>query len=138
LNGFNNQSSYQWTIAASSAGVLNFNGSAFAIDSSSFANDLAGGSFSVAVAGNALVLRFTPAMPPTLTNSGLLGNGTFNLSGTGGPNQFYVLLAAPDLTLPVGWAPVATNAADNDGVFNFTDQQATNYQQRYYHIRMGQ
>jgi hypothetical protein len=33
---------------------------------------------------------------------------------------------------PVVWTPVSTNTADINGLWQFTDTQATNYTQRFY------
>ena len=56
------------------------------------------------------------------------------LTGTGTPGQPYVLLTASNLTPTVAWKPIATNTADSGGVLNFSDPQATNYSQRFYHV----
>jgi len=37
-----------------------------------------------------------------------------------------------NLTPPVVWLPVSTNTADINGLWQFTDAQATNYQQQFY------
>jgi hypothetical protein len=58
----------------------------------------------------------------------------FVLSGTGIANQVWVISAASNLNLPVSWVPLATNAADGNGVFSFTDSQATNCPQRFYRV----
>jgi hypothetical protein len=39
---------------------------------------------------------------------------------------------------PVVWLPLQTNTADANGVFNFTDAQATNFQQRFYQLQPAQ
>jgi hypothetical protein len=73
--------------------------------------------------------------PPAISNSGVQSNGSFTLGGSGGAGQIYVLLTASNLAAPMDWAPVATNTADVNGAFSFSDLEATNYQQRFYRIR---
>jgi hypothetical protein len=62
-------------------------------------------------------------------------NGGFIVSGTAAVGQVCVLLTASNLAPPVIWTPLATNVADSNGVFNFTDLAATNYQQQFYRIK---
>jgi hypothetical protein len=64
---WNYASNYTWTIATTTHGVLNFDASHFAVDTTSFTNDLAGGIFSVALSGDgkSVNLVFTPNRPPT-------------------------------------------------------------------------
>jgi hypothetical protein len=73
--------------------------------------------------------------PPVISSFGTLSNGSFALGGIGGAGQSYVLLTASNLALPIVWTPLATNTADVNGAFSFSDLQATNYQQRFYRIR---
>ena len=61
---FNNDSSYVWTIATTTRGVLEFDPAKIAVDTSTFSNDLAGGTFSVATNGGAITLVFTPNHAP--------------------------------------------------------------------------
>ena len=136
LNGFNNQSNYQWTIATATGGLLNFNPAAFTIDASGFGNPLAGGTFSLSQAGNALVLNFQPYPPPAplITGNTSLPGGGFALSGTGIANQVWIFSAASNLIPPVAWTPLATNTANGAGFFQFVDDLATNYPQRFYRL----
>jgi hypothetical protein len=46
-------------------GILGFDPAAFAIDTTGFQNNLAGGSFSIGKSGNDLLLNFTPVPEPT-------------------------------------------------------------------------
>ena len=73
---------------------------------------------------------------PVIASFTLLANGSFNLGGTGAVNQAYVLLASSNLVPPVVWAAVATNTADSNGAFTFTELGSTNYRQRFYEILM--
>jgi hypothetical protein len=56
------------------------------------------------------------------------------VGGIGAAGQTYVLLATSDLASPVVWTPIATNTADANGTFSFSDPQATNYQHRFYRV----
>jgi VCBS repeat-containing protein len=61
---FNNNSNYIWTIATTTDGVLDFNPTNILVNSASFSNDLAGGTFSVTTNGNDVTLVFTPNHAP--------------------------------------------------------------------------
>ena len=63
LGDFDPSQSYRFTLATA-AGINGFDVNEFAVDSSGFRNDLAGGSFSVVQDGNNLVLQFTPVPEP--------------------------------------------------------------------------
>jgi autotransporter-associated beta strand protein len=139
LAGFNNQSNYQWTVAATTSGIQNFNPAAFAIDTTGFSNALSGGVFSLAQSGNALVLNFTSAAslsptPASVTNAAILPGGAFAVSGSGAPGQSYVLQATTNLVAPVNWVRLLTNQADGNGVLQFLDTQATNWPARFYRV----
>jgi hypothetical protein len=73
-------------------------------------------------------------VPPLISGCGVLSNGSFSLGGTGAVGQTCILLGASNLASPTLWTPVATNTAGANGVFSLSDQQATNYQQRFYRI----
>lgn len=62
----------------------------------------------------------------------LEGNGSVTLSFVGVPDYTYLVEATLDLTPPVVWTPVSTNTADINGLWQFTDTQATNYTQQFY------
>ena len=74
------------------------------------------------------------ALPLILTNVAMLPGGGFSLSGTGAVGQVYILLAASNLNPPAAWTPLATNGADGNGAFQFTDSQAANFPQRFYRV----
>jgi hypothetical protein len=63
---FNNNSNFTWTIATTTRGVLDFDSAKFAVNTSGFTNDLAGGTFSVTTNGNNVVLVFNPNHAPTV------------------------------------------------------------------------
>ena len=78
--------------------------------------------------------NFVMLAPPVITNLNLTaGQTAFTLSGTGAANQVYMLLSATNLP-PLVWTPVATNTADTNGVFIFSDLDTTNYNQRFYRV----
>jgi VCBS repeat-containing protein len=64
---FTNDQSYSFTIATATRGVIGFTTNKFAVDTSSFSNDLAGGTFYVALSAdsNSVLLLFTNNHAPT-------------------------------------------------------------------------
>ena len=62
--GFSKFTDYAWTNATTTGGILNFAANKVALDTSSFSNDFSGGSFSVGVSGNSLVIQYTRALLP--------------------------------------------------------------------------
>ena len=64
LTDFDASKSYRFVLATS-AGIVGFNPSEFAVDTSGFANNLDGGNFSVVQDGNNLDLLFTPVPEPS-------------------------------------------------------------------------
>jgi autotransporter-associated beta strand protein len=75
-----------------------------------------------------------PVVPVIAAGTVAFTGGGFTLGGTGGAGQAYVLLGATNLVSPV-WTPIATNVADTNGVFQFTDPGATNTLQQFYRLR---
>ena len=135
LANFTKFTNYSWTIATASGGIANFATNNFAVDTSAFANDFTGGGFAVGVSGNSLVLKYlaAPLVYPQFTSLASTANGGMSLSGVGGAGQAYVLMGTTNLA-PPGWLSLATNIADTNGLFQFTDSQATNYSTRFYRI----
>jgi hypothetical protein len=72
--------------------------------------------------------------PPTNSVAGtvLNGNGTVTLNFVGVANYTYQVDATTNLAPPVVWTTVSTNVADINGLWQFTDMQATNYPNRFY------
>lgn len=70
---FNYSSNYTWSIITTTLGVTGFDPAAFLIDTTQFANDLAGGTFSLALSAdsNAVNLVFTPNHAPTASTLSL-------------------------------------------------------------------
>ena len=82
----------------------------------------------------ASVINVVVGPPPTNSIAGTVvnGNGSVTLSFVGVPDYTYLVEATLDLMPPVVWTPVSTNTADINGLWQFTDTQATNYTQRFY------
>ena len=130
---------YQWL--KSGANIGGANGTSYNVASVS-ANDAGG--YSVVVTNpygstTSTVATLTVNIPPTnpppaITGVAMLPDGNLTLSGTGAVSQPYVLLAASNLVPAITWTPRATNAANGNGVFQFLDDQATNFLQRFYRI----
>jgi autotransporter-associated beta strand protein len=135
LAGFNPSTAYSWVIATTTDGIFNLAPDKLAVDASGLGVNLAGGRFSVLSQGNNLVLMFSPYVPTVITGF-TMANGAFSLSGTGMVSQLYILQAATNLTSPVVWTPLATNAADPVGNFSFVDATATNSASRFYRVTL--
>ncbi|MEO6740616.1 MAG: PEP-CTERM sorting domain-containing protein [Chthoniobacteraceae bacterium] len=65
LSDFDSSLPYGFTLATTATGISGFAANEFAVDASGFANNLRGGTFSVAQQGNSLMLNFTPVPEPT-------------------------------------------------------------------------
>ena len=74
------------------------------------------------------------AVPPVITSTGPSIAGAFQLNGTGPRGSTYHVLASTDLPQPIAAWSVLTNASFAGGVFNFTDNQASGFSQRFYRI----
>lgn len=74
------------------------------------------------------------AVPPVITSTGPSIAGAFQLNGTGPRGSAYHVLASTDLAQPIAAWSVLTNASFAGGVFNFTDNQASGFPQRFYRI----
>jgi hypothetical protein len=81
------------------------------------------------------IISVTVVGPPIFTSFNLTSGGNaFSLGGTGASDQAYVLQTATNLASPVAWISISTNTADMNGIFNFTDTQVTNFNQRFYRV----
>jgi hypothetical protein len=77
---FNSGVAYTWTLATATGGITGFDPSRFTLDTSDFANGLAGGSFSLSQSGNDLLLHFTPVPEPSTYALLALGLGAVALA----------------------------------------------------------
>jgi hypothetical protein len=84
---------------------------------------------------SAVVTLTVDLIPPSINNVAIIPGGGFNLNFTGTPGYSYVLEVTTDLSSSANWLPVATNKLGADGVWQFSDTQAANYQHRFYRIR---
>jgi len=127
---------------ALTGGISSTNGATVSHDSTSVyytnANDVAdqidytvGDGFGGTTAG---MINVLVGAPPTNSIAGTVvnGNGTATLNFVGVPGYTYQLDVTMDLTPPVVWTTISTNTADINGLWQFTDDQATNYPNRYY------
>lgn len=83
-----------------------------------------------------LVSTQSPATPPAITGAAAGPGSGFTLSLTSTPGISYILEAATNLASPVNWLPVTTNFADTNGVWDYTDVQATNFNSRFYRLKL--
>jgi autotransporter-associated beta strand protein len=72
------------------------------------------------------------SIPVTISGTALLANGTVQMNFTGVPGYNYVIEGTTSLSPPISWTSLGTNTADINGVFNFIDLGATNFNGRYY------
>jgi autotransporter-associated beta strand protein len=77
-------------------------------------------------------LRIGP-LPPNITSITAAGGGNWQLSGTGEEGFGYRVLAATNLTLPLGSWWVLGSGTISGGTYSFTDTTATN-EQRFYRV----
>ncbi len=74
---------------------------------------------------------------PSIIGASTTPGGGFNLSLAGAPGYTYILEAENDLSSLSNWLSIATNTIGTNGVWQFTDPQATNFSQRFYRLRLG-
>jgi autotransporter-associated beta strand protein len=128
---FNTGSNYTWVVATASGGILNFDATAFAIDTSAFSNAFYG-AFSVAVQGNNVVVNYTAAAPPpVIVSSGPLSGTSFPLTFSGPSGQSYQVLTSTNVALPVAGWTVLTGGTFGTIPVTYTDTSATNANQFY-------
>ena len=75
---------------------------------------------------------------PSIIGLGNGANGGVTLSLSGAPGHTYVLEATSNLLSPGGWLPLFTNTLGTNGVWSFTDTQATNYPIQFYRLMLAQ
>lgn len=138
VTNFNAGANYAWTFATAAGGIANFSADSFAVDTSLFQNNAAGGVFSVQTNGNSLQLVFSSRpTPPVFTNVETAGNNLV-LSGAGGiPGGNYYVLSSTNLAIPLSnWLVLSTNAFDASGNFNFTNTPAPGAPPGFYLLKL--
>jgi T5SS/PEP-CTERM-associated repeat protein len=74
--------------------------------------------------------------PPHLFAAGILANGSFQFGFANAPNGNFTVLATTNVALPLtDWTVLGAVTEISPGQFQFSDPQATNNLQRYYHVR---
>jgi uncharacterized repeat protein (TIGR01451 family) len=63
-------------------------------------------------------------------------NGNLTLRLGGAPGDVYVLETTTNLVSSLSWQPIATNTLGTNGVWQFTDGQATNFNHRFYRLKL--
>jgi hypothetical protein len=74
----------------------------------------------------------TPPPVPVLFEVKTLGDGAFQLAYTNNSGQTYTVHAATDFS---DWSPIGVATQSSAGLYQFTDNAATNYPQRFYQLR---
>ena len=78
------------------------------------------------------ILIQTEPPPPVLGHIAPAGPSSFNLTGSGAPNEPYYVFASTNVALPlIDWWLIGTTNSDAGGLIRYLDHQATN-DQRYY------
>jgi hypothetical protein len=91
-----------------------------------------GGSSTSAVATLTVTLQSVAVDLFILTNS----PDGLSVGFTGPAGSTVVLEAASNLAPPIGWLPMITNTLDVSGASEFTDVSVTNFQQRFYRLKL--
>jgi autotransporter-associated beta strand protein len=133
---FGTDSSQSWVIATAAGGITNFSANKFTVDTSGFANDLAGGSFSVATNGNDLLLVFASQPAPPEFGSVAVNGTSLVVGGIGGvTGGDYYVLTTTNLMLPLAqWTRALTNQFSTGGSFLFTNDFDPNGPQVFYRL----
>ena len=141
ISGFDSSKSQSWTFVTTGAGITNFNASKFRVDTTAFANPLAG-NFAVAASGNSLVLVYTPGpmitTPPAVSAVQRQTDGNFGLTlagAAGSAGATFTVRASTNINLtPLSaWTVIGTGTL-GAGPTLFQDLNSTNYPMRFYLI----
>lgn len=89
--------------------------------------------------GNDVVLTRVPFVAPNISGIVAATAERMQITGQGTPGAFYVLEATPHLNAPIPWTPIATNAANGAGVYEFSEAYTDNgnllHPQRFFRVR---
>jgi hypothetical protein len=91
--------------------------------------------YGVATTGTVMVTIQPASNGPSVNITGIStnGNGTVTIGFAGIPGFSYLIQATTSLSPPpITWTTLSTNTAGADGLFQYTDLNATNYSSRYY------
>jgi hypothetical protein len=102
----------------------------------------AAGSYAVVVsaAGGSVtsgVVMLTIYVPQTIAGVAVNPAGSVALNLNGVPGATYILEAATNLSSPISWLGIATNTLGSNGVWEFTDENATNFSQQFYRFLLS-
>jgi hypothetical protein len=70
--------------------------------------------------------------PPTMLAVSVAGDPVARINCSGTPGATYLIQATTSLRNASSWTTIATNVAGPNGLFTYTDSDATNYPCRYY------
>lgn len=73
-----------------------------------------------------------PMSPPAIVSFNVLGDPVAQVHCSGTPGATYLLQATTNLCNPTAWKTIGTNIAGTNGLFTFTDMDATNFNCRFY------
>jgi hypothetical protein len=134
---FGNQTAQSWVIATA-VGTTGFSADKFTVDTSAFANDLAGGSFSVATNGASLLLVFLPQPAPPVFGDIAFDGTNLILTGAGGvTGGRYFVLSSTNPASPLGeWPRVATNWFGPGGSFIFSNLPGRDAAQNFFRLQL--
>lgn len=83
-----------------------------------------------------LTLRYRPNLGVKILSIARLENGRILLRCAGVPNQAYLVQASPDLVTRFARLPDGDVTADGNGVFQYEDTNATNFEKRFYRLAL--
>jgi hypothetical protein len=76
-------------------------------------------------------------LPPGIASVST-SDGSVTLTLNGAPGSTYVVQTTTNLLSVNGWTPVSTNLPGTNGVWQFTDTQATNFPIQFYRVMLQQ
>jgi hypothetical protein len=83
------------------------------------------------------VVALTVYVPPAINIVAANPGGSFTLNLLGSPGYTYVLETTTNLSLPGDWLFLATNTLGTNGLWQFTDSQATNFPRQFYRLLLA-
>ncbi len=86
-------------------------------------------------ATNSFYVTVNTPVAPAMANLSL-SNGLFSMQVSGDSGPDYVLQTSTNLTPPVNWLPIQTNVSAVPPL-SFSDAGATNFNRRFYRVRLG-